>query len=333
MTDSQAAPSAGRLRPLALVALAIGYLHVVFGAIVRITGSGYGCGNHWPKCQDAWFPPLERTDLIIELAHRYLALALTAAVVGLVLAALSRRAEPGVAGAGGILRPAALASLLVLIAAAFGAIIVKLDLQNRYVVVVHVGLAMAILAALAVAAVRAGAFGRATADAGGGSRKTFRGARVLAALVFVVLVLGALTANLPGASFSCTGFPLCRNGYGPEFPYQHVQLAHRVLAFLVLFHALGLLIGVRRRAESPQMRRWASAAFGTILLQLLLAAAMVELHLPAWSRSAHQALGTATWLVAVIFVALAWRASGGTGAAVGAVVPHAPLVGAAAARS
>ena len=32
------------------VALVIGFAQVVFGAIVRITGSGLGCGDHWPDC-------------------------------------------------------------------------------------------------------------------------------------------------------------------------------------------------------------------------------------------------------------------------------------------
>ena len=322
-----------RLRRLALAALAIGYLHVVFGAIVRISGSGYGCGNHWPKCMGAWFPPLDRTDLVVELSHRYLAFALTLAIVGLALAAWARHRDAGVGGAGGVLRPAGLSALLVLVAVVFGAVIVKLDLQNRYVVVVHLSLAMAILAALAVAAIRAGAFGRAMADAGGGSGRTLGGARALVAMTFVVLVMGALTANLPGASFSCLGFPLCRNGYGGAFPYQHIQLTHRVLAFAVFFHALGLVVGVRRRDESAQLARWAWATFGTILAQVLLAAVMVELGLPLWARSAHEAIGTATWLVVVVFVSLAARAGGAGGAPVGAAMPVRPLAGAAGERA
>ena len=324
-----------RLRRLSLVALAIGYLHVVFGAIVRITGSGLGCGDHWPTCQGQWFPPLDRADLIVELMHRYLAFGLTVAIIGLCLTAWTLRDADGVGGAGGVIRPAALASLLVVTAAVFDAVIVKLNLQNRYVVVVHVALAMAILATLAVAAIRAGAFGRASADAGGASRRTFRSARALAAIVFVLLILGALTANLPGASYSCTGFPLCRNGYGSAFPYQHVQLTHRVLAYLVVFHAIGLVIGVRRRNDSAQMRRWSMASLHTLLLQVVVAAGMVEMSLPPVLRSLHQALGTALWLIAVIFAALAARASGASGAAgsaVGATVPVRPLAGAAGAR-
>jgi heme a synthase len=38
------------VRRLSLLALGTACLHLVFGAIVRITGSGMGCGNNWPKC-------------------------------------------------------------------------------------------------------------------------------------------------------------------------------------------------------------------------------------------------------------------------------------------
>ena len=62
-----------RLRRYAYGAFGVACLHLVFGAIVRISGSGMGCGDHWPRCYGRWFPPLDRPDLIIEVSHRYLA--------------------------------------------------------------------------------------------------------------------------------------------------------------------------------------------------------------------------------------------------------------------
>ena len=38
------------IRTIGYVALLLGFAQVVFGAIVRITGSGMGCGDHWPDC-------------------------------------------------------------------------------------------------------------------------------------------------------------------------------------------------------------------------------------------------------------------------------------------
>src|SRR4030095_11941496 len=92
--------------PSALAALVVACLHLVFGAIVRISGSGMGCGDHWPKCYGHWIPPMDRPDLIVEVSHRYLASILVLSVLALVVAAFSRRSEPGVAGPGGPLRTA-----------------------------------------------------------------------------------------------------------------------------------------------------------------------------------------------------------------------------------
>ena len=44
------------LRRLGLVALFLGFVQVVFGAIVRITGSGLGCGDRWPDCYGSFTP-------------------------------------------------------------------------------------------------------------------------------------------------------------------------------------------------------------------------------------------------------------------------------------
>lgn len=144
------------VRRLAYAALALAFAQIVFGAIVRITGSGMGCGDHWPKCNGEWFPPHHRIDLIIEISHRYIALALSITVVALVILALSRRRSPEVTGSGGVLRPSALSGLLVVTAALLGAVTVKLGL-NPFVIAAHLTVAMALLASLAVATFRAGA--------------------------------------------------------------------------------------------------------------------------------------------------------------------------------
>ena len=91
------------IRRLSIVALIVACTHLVFGAIVRISGSGMGCGDHWPKCYGYWFPPLSRPDLIVEVSHRYLASILTITVLSLAAVAFARRKEPGVSGPGGAL--------------------------------------------------------------------------------------------------------------------------------------------------------------------------------------------------------------------------------------
>jgi len=300
------------LRRLSILALVLGVGQVVFGAIVRITGSGLGCGDHWPKCQGHWFPPLERTDLIIEVTHRYIAATLSVAILALLVVALLRRNADGVAGRGGVLRASALAATLVVAAALFGAVTVKLELGNKLVIVTHLAIAMTLLAVLIAATMRAGGLGATHASIGSASAKTWRGARAAVALTFVVLVMGAFTAHVPGANSSCIGFPLCRASAIPD-PTQRIQLIDRQGAVLLFFHLLGLAIAVRRRGESALIIRAAFVAFGAVVAQIVVAAILVEMQLPAMVRSLHQAVGTLVWVAVVILALLSRRGAIGVG--------------------
>jgi heme a synthase len=63
--------SLARLLP-PYAALVVGFMVLVIleGAIVRATGSGAGCGNHWPLCNGDFFPHHPRLATIIEYTHR-----------------------------------------------------------------------------------------------------------------------------------------------------------------------------------------------------------------------------------------------------------------------
>ena len=56
----------------AYAAVVVGFMVLVIleGAIVRATGSGAGCGNHWPLCNGDFFPHHPRLATIIEYTHR-----------------------------------------------------------------------------------------------------------------------------------------------------------------------------------------------------------------------------------------------------------------------
>ncbi|MEP6506850.1 MAG: COX15/CtaA family protein [Gemmatimonadales bacterium] len=292
------------LRRLSYAALALAFAQIVFGAIVRITGSGMGCGDHWPKCAGQWFPPHDRIDLIIEITHRYIALGLSIVVIGLFLTAFARRRDAGVSGEGGILRPTVLAAGLVVMAALLGAITVKMAL-NPIIIATHLTIAMSLLATLAIAASRAGGFA-AGADLSSATPKTWRAARAAVALALITIVFGALTANLPGATAACGGFPLCRTvvSNGSEL---YVQIIHRILAFLLFGHLIGIAVGTSRRKEPPVIKRSATIALSAAVLQIIVAAAMIEMHFPPVFRSLHQAFGTLVWLSIIVLAIITNR--------------------------
>jgi cytochrome c oxidase assembly protein subunit 15 len=289
------------LRRLGYLALLVGFAQVLFGAIVRITGSGMGCGDHWPDCYGSFTPAHNGPNLLVEISHRYGAAALSLTIIALVAAAWLKRNEPGVSGPGGVLRPSLLAMLLVIVAALFGAVTVKMAL-NPFVVVTHLAIAMSLLAVLVVVVVRAGGLGSGTVPAR--YERTLSSSRAAAGLTFLILVLGALTANTPGAAVACQGFPWCKEVTVSGAPL-YIQVTHRIIAFLLVGHLIGIFLGVRKRAETRAVRYAAGAALGIVILQILVGAAMVDMHLPPPLRSLHQAVGTALWISVVALAALA----------------------------
>src|SRR6266496_6306966 len=123
-----------RFRTLAWAAAVCTYLLIVLGAVVRITGSGLWCGDHWPLCNGHVFPPLDDIGTVIEWSHR-----LVAALVSVLVAALAgyawwfgRTVGSGIPGLPPGVRPASrtpyLALGLLVLQVLLGAVTVKLQL-------------------------------------------------------------------------------------------------------------------------------------------------------------------------------------------------------------
>ena len=297
------------LRRYSFAAFFVACAHLVFGAIVRISGSGMGCGDHWPKCYGSFFPPWNRPDLIIEVSHRYLASILLLSLVALLVAAWRRRAEPGVGGPGGVLRSAALAVALGFTAAVLGAITVKFG-NAPFATLAHWTVAMSLVATVVATVIRSGGLGGSAARARAVSGRTKRATMAGAAIALLAVVMGGLTAKYPGAAVACRAFPLCGTNPDVATAAVHVQLTHRVLAVLLVLHLLGLVMAQRKRRESPVILRAAAIAFGLGVLQLLVAGAMIGMRLPPVLRSLHEATGVSIWIATFALAYLARIAPG-----------------------
>jgi len=299
-----------RLARVATTAVAITYLHLVFGGIVRITGSGMGCGDHWPRCNGSWIPPFSDPTVMIEWTHRLLALLVILAIVWLVVAARRQPATAGIGAPGAVLRPAMLALVLVIAVALLGMVTVKLG-NTTIATVAHWTLAMLLLAVLLVAAVRSGAFGGAAVATQPGTPRAMRSIGAGAALALVAVILGGLVAKSPGAAVACTGFPLCGDvPVGVPAGAAHVHLTHRIVAYLVFFHALAIALSVSRRGgESAVVRHAVKISAALVVTQVVIGAAMVLAMLPHSLRFLHQAIGIAVWLAMFVAAYLARRAA------------------------
>jgi heme A synthase len=75
--------------------LVLGYtlLVIMYGAWVRVTGSGAGCGDHWPTCNGEIIPRSESTKTWIEYGHRITSGILGPMSIGLVIWAWVDKAQ------------------------------------------------------------------------------------------------------------------------------------------------------------------------------------------------------------------------------------------------
>jgi heme a synthase len=272
-----------RFTTLAWSAAACTYLLIVLGAVVRITGSGMGCGDHWPLCNGHLFPPLDDIGTVIEWSHR-----LVAALVSILVVALAGYDWWLNRPSGRqTVRPSFVALGLLIVQVLLGAITVKLELP-AWSVVLHLSTAMLLLAMLLMAASPPGPLSI-----------SWRGGTTLVVLLtFVTVLFGALTANL-GAAAACSGFPLC-NGqvWTTAGPLALIHWTHRLLAYAltpVVFMAAW---------RSGQRGMWGVGVL--VLAQVALGAATVLLGLPPLLQAAHVALGSAVW-AGVVLVTLAQR--------------------------
>ena len=296
------------VRRLSIAALVVACLHLVFGAIVRISGSGMGCGDNWPKCYGYWFPPFSRPDLVVEVSHRYLASILVITVTSMALVAFRHRAEPGVGGRGGVLRSAVGSVGAVLFAAVLGGVTVKMG-NAPWATVAHWLVAMTLLALVAMTAIRAGALGGSGAAAQRGTARAMRSGRAAAGLAILAVALGGLTAKVSGAAVACTTVPACGRNPSVDSLGVFIQITHRTLAVLLVLHLFGVVMMVRKRRaeEAPVVVRAAMIAFGMVILQLVVASSMILLHLPPVLRSLHEATGVGIWLSCFVLAYLARR--------------------------
>lgn len=141
-----------RLGVLAAFAAAYTYALIVFGGIVRITGSGMGCGDDWPRCNGQWIPEFT-FETLIEYTHRLLGAGIGVVVLAVFAYAWFHRNSAGVGGRGGPLRAIVAGAILLAVQIVLGAVTVRLELPTG-VTVAHFITAMLFMATLIWAAIR-----------------------------------------------------------------------------------------------------------------------------------------------------------------------------------
>src|SRR5215469_2777958 len=123
--NTRAMPSAA-LRRFAWAVLVYFIAVIVWGGLVRATGSGAGCGEHWPLCNGTVVQHSPRVDTMIEFTHRITSGLSFFSAVALMVWTLAATVR------GHLARAASVAVVIfTLIEAVIGALLVKLGLTAQ----------------------------------------------------------------------------------------------------------------------------------------------------------------------------------------------------------
>ncbi|HSR52874.1 MAG TPA: COX15/CtaA family protein [Acidobacteriota bacterium] len=279
--------------------LAYTVIVILWGAFVRATGSGAGCGSHWPTCNGEVIPRSASTETLIEFTHRFTSGLLGILALGLLIWAFRRFPAGHLARKG-----AAWSMAFILSEALIGAGIVKFewvadnDSMARVITVAfHLVNTFLLLGVLTLTAWWAS----------GGTGLRWRGNRrvagILAVTVALVLIVGA-----SGAVTALGDTLVLTSGLRPqESPVLQSLVTLRFIHPMLALAMLPLILACGRicSADSPhpQTRTWTRLLMVTFHFQLLLGITNVFLKAPVWIQMLHLLLADALWVFLVLTAA------------------------------
>src|SRR5882672_3357184 len=287
------------LKSFAWFTLAYNIAVVLWGAYVRATGSGAGCGSHWPLCNGEFLPATPQTQTVIEFTHRATS-GLSLVLVAILLIWCWRRT----AKTDWPRYSAAVAAVLLISEALLGALLVLLDhvggldrsATHGLFLCLHFGNTLLLLAAL-------------TLTASWLSNRDRRLGVVPRPFQMIAMGLGLVSVMVIGmtgslASLGDTMFPAdsLRHAVMQDFSSSsHILLRLRVLhpiaAVIGSIYVLWLLQTFWRKQERSA---WVSLLTITLTGQLALGAMNVILLAPVWLQMTHLLAAEIFWILLVL---------------------------------
>lgn len=286
---------------LAWATLAFNLPVILWGAYVRISYSGDGCGAHWPFCNGQALPQQMTKPTIIEFTHRMMTSADTVLMIALVALAFwvfpKRHA---------VRRYAVVSLVFLFIEALLGAGLVMFRLvahdqsAGRVVYLsAHLTNTMLLLAALTL-----------TAWLATEAVNRFRiwnattGLLSAALVTVVVSITGTVTALGDTLFPSATLMEGVRRDLSSESPVLlRLRVAHPAIAVAGAAFVIWMALTFMRSASSERGRRAAMRVVGLCFVQLFVGAANLSLLAPVWMQLTHLLVADVVWIAIVLAVA------------------------------
>lgn len=276
-------------------------LVILWGAFVRATGSGAGCGSHWPLCNGEVVPRSPQIETIIEFAHRTTSGVALLLVAGLVVGAYRLYPRQHV-----VRRGAMLSLVFILLEALIGAGLVLFRLVAGDTSVAravylsgHLINTLILVAVLALTAWWAS----------GGSRLHFAGP--LRGLI-AAAIAGTLLLGVSGAitALGDTLFPVSSLAEGirqDATPTAHflirLRIFHPLIAILVSLLLLWTSRSALRLRTSEGVRRWARFLTAAVIAELMVGLLNLWLLAPTWMQLVHLLFADLLWIALVLLSA------------------------------
>lgn len=292
-------PGGRRLRQWAWLTLLVNFGVIAWGAYVRASGSGAGCGDHWPTCNGEIIPHEPGVATLIELTHRVTSGLVLLMTVGLTVGAF--RVWPS---GSRVRRMASLTMFFMLAEAGVGAGIVLLKMVGQddsvgraVIMAIHLCNTFLLLAATFLTARWSGGGPAFRPDTGRGA------AGLISVNLLMLLILGASGAV---TALGDTLFPAgsLAEGLAQDLsPTAHLLIRLRVLhplgaVSVGLFTALtAVLVGLG--APRAGLRRAAALVVALFFAQLCLGVINLLLLAPTWAQLCHLLLADLVWLAVV----------------------------------
>jgi len=290
-----------RFRRYASAVLAFNVAVIAWGALVRATGSGAGCGQHWPLCNGQIVPRSAALETAIELTHR--ATSGLALLLVLGLFSWSRRLWPRGHAArraaayalGFIVLEALLGAALVL----FGWVAKDASAGRGLAMALHLANTFLLLAALTLTVAR-------SRDAREARPRRAAGALpLLVALGLVATMLAGVSGAI--AALGDTLFPATSFAAGLRAELDggarlllRLRVVHPLVAILAASLAAACAHLAARAQPDAAVRRAAGALGALVALQVVAGLANVLLLAPAWLQVAHLVLADGVWISLVL---------------------------------
>ncbi len=277
---------------------------ILWGTLVRATGAGAGCGNHWPLCNGTVIQHSASVNTMIEFTHRVTSGLSFFAIVGLMAWIFAGTVR------GHLARAAAVASVaFTLIEAILGALLVKLGLTAQSqsplrpaYLALHLTNTLLLLAALTL-----------TAHLLSRRKGYLRGSvRVVApfgavACIVVVMIVG-VTGSL--AALGDTLFPATSLGLALAQDFSPTsgwlvrwRWMHPTVAFVASIFLIWLLVRAAQRRTSWDNRRLSALVLLLLAAVYILGLTDVILLAPLWVQVAHLLGADALWAALVVLTA------------------------------